>query len=615
MTSARSHFDRLNREYLQVHQAKEDLFWDTYMAISDDHDGFARAEQAYKAFISDPVRLAEVREQLSALESAPDREAQRDVEHGLRGWLALFEANIVDNAAAERCQGELIEMEAALFAKRRDFTMFHLNEKGEREEASLGALAVNMGTNPAQDARKSSHDEMLRLERWVLDNGFLEIVAKRNEFARALGYRDYFDYKVRKNEKMSPEDLLGIMDDFEARTRDAMARSLNNLVAEKGADAVLPYNLAYYTSGDIRRQMDPYLPFNKGLERWITSFRRLGIAFRGARMQLDLLERKGKYQNGFCHGPVPSFFDEGKWVAAHINFTSLARPGQVGSGANALATLFHEGGHAAHFANVTQNSPSFSQEFAPTSMAYAETQSMFCDSLLGDADWLKRYAVDAAGNVIPDDLIRARIEKTQPWRARAERGMMVVPYFEIALYRMSDSERTPDAVLALARRTEEKVLGTPVSGRPVLSIPHLLNQESAASYHGYLLAEMAVEQTRAYLQRTLGYLTDNPAIGPLLAERYWAPGNSVDHNATLIALTGEGFSARYLAESCNQSVEEAWAEAAKTMDAAASRDYPGDYPDTLDADIRIVDGAKLIADNSVSDDDMCARFEAWVGGL
>ena len=46
---------------------------------------------------------------------------------------------------------------------------------------------------------------------------------------------------------------------------------------------------------------------------------------------------------------------------AQTNFTSLATPSQVGSGKTALVTLLHEGGHAAHFANIDQRSPFFSQ--------------------------------------------------------------------------------------------------------------------------------------------------------------------------------------------------------------------------------------------------------------
>ena len=51
------------------------------------------------------------------------------------------------------------------------------------------------------------------------------------------------------------------------------------------------------------------------------------------------------------------------------------------------------GGHAAHFANIDQGSPMFSQERAPTSVAYAENQSMLLDSFIDDAAWKGRYAL------------------------------------------------------------------------------------------------------------------------------------------------------------------------------------------------------------------------------
>ncbi len=82
--------------------------------------------------------------------------------------------------------------------------------------------------------------------------------------------------------------------------------------------------------------------------------------------------------------PLPSLLPQ-------TNFTSLATPSQVGSGRTALVTLLHEGGHAAHFANIDQPSPFFSQERAPTSVAYAETQSMFLDAFANDASWMGRW--------------------------------------------------------------------------------------------------------------------------------------------------------------------------------------------------------------------------------
>jgi len=609
---SRSYFDELNGVYNAVHKTKEDLFWATYMATSDDQAGFARAERAYKDFISDPNRLRDTREHLAHLQPLPASGERDALLHGLKGWLGVFEANIIDNEDGHALMREIIDAEAAIFASKRKFQPRHLNEQGESEVASLSMLATNQATNPIEERRRTSFDAFHEIERWVLENGFLELVTLRNRFARALGFDNYFELKLRKNERMTPTALMTILDDFLVRTEAANARGLGDVRAQHGEIAVEPWNLRFFTTGDVVRQMDEYMPFGAALRRWIESFRRLGIQFRDATLQLDLLERAGKYQNGFCHSPVPAWFDEhGRWVPSHINFTSEAKPDQVGSGVRAITTLFHEGGHAAHFANVLQNSPCFSQEYAPTSMAYAETQSMFCDSLLNDADWLVRYARNARGETIPLQVLRDRITTSQVIRAFDERSIAVVPYFEAALYRLADSDLTAAAVLNLARATELRVLGME-SPRPLLAIPHLLNQESAASYQGYLLAHMAVYQTRAFFMREHGYLTDNPAIGPALAAHYWAPGNSVDHETTLRSLTGEGFSARYLAETCNRTAEEAWKDAELMIEAATARDYPATSSPDLHAHIRVVHGSAVLADSSDGESAMCARFESWI---
>jgi Peptidase family M3 len=612
MNDTRGYFDELNRTYSAVHKTKEDLFWTTYMATSDDQAGFARAEQAYKEFISDPQRLRATRDHLARLQRLPPGEERDALLHGLKGWLALFEANIIDSDEGRDLMRAMIEAEAALFASRREFKPYHINEHGESEVATLSTLAINQSTNPVEDRRRSSFNAFHDIEQWVLANGFLDLVKLRNRFARALGFDNYFALKLVKNERMTPADLTEILDDFLLRTRTANARRLDEIRHAHGDAALAPWNLRFFTAGDVVRRMDEYMPFGLALRRWVESFRRLGIQFRGATMQLDLLERPGKFQNGFCHGPVPAWINEkGEWVPGQINFTSEATPDQIGSGVRAINTLFHEGGHAAHFANVVQNSPCFSQEYAPTSMAYAETQSMFCDSLLSDADWLVRYAHNPHGEPIPHTLIRDRIAASQQLRSFDERSIAVVPYFESALYRMADAELTPATVLALARDTEQRVLGME-SPRPLLAIPHLLNQESAASYQGYLLAHMAVYQTRAFFLHAHGYLTDNAAIGPALAAHYWAPGNSVDHAATLRSLTGEGFSARYLADACNQSVDEAWHDAEEAVATAATRQYSVDLPESLDAHIRVVHGTEVLADSHDGEDAMCARFETWV---
>lgn len=602
--------NQLNQQYLAIHRSKEDLFWSTYMGTSDDHKGSTAAQTNWTQFLSDAGKIAEVQAQIEQAESITDSAERQQTVQGLTGWLNTFKSHAIQGEEAQRLKTELIEFEAELFEKKQAHQLSYIDENGESVDASLPVLASIIRTNENAVVRQSAHKALLDLEQWLLNNGFIELVKLRNRFVQSLGYASFFDYSVEKTEHMTTEELFTILDDFEQRTREANERSLSQLSAEKGEQALTGYNFNFSFSGNAMRDLDPYVPFSKSLRRWVESFGRLNIDYSNADLCLDLLDRKGKYPNGFCHGPIPSFYDQGEWVAAQVNFTSNAKPDQVGSGFDGINTLFHEGGHAAHFANVKMNAPCFSQEFAPTSMAYAETQSMFCDSLLNDADWLKQYAIDDDGECVPDAIIKAMIESRQPFKAYQERSILVVPYFERALYELDEKELTAERITELARECELDILGLECSPRPLIAIPHLLSDEAACAYQGYLLAHMAVYQTRAYFTNKFGYLTDNPEIGPLLAEHYWKPGNSRSHNETIVALTGEGFNAKYLADDCNRTAEETWAEELKKMALLETRTRTDIA--SLNASIRVVDGDTELASNAESDTLMCQQFEDYI---
>jgi len=605
MHNSKQYFNSLNNDYLAVHREKEDLFWSTYMGTSDKSDEFAESEKRWADFISDASRIGKIKAHLEAL--TDDNEENKQTIHGLKGWLALFESNALESEIEQKLKAELINAEAVLFEKKKNHVMTYTNEKGQKIEASSPALASNLKASDNESVRLSSHQAFLDLEQWVLNNGFIELIKLRNKFARSLGFDNFFDYSVVKTEHMTSDELFVILEDFEKQTRETNLASIQSLVDEKGVDAIKAHNFYFSFAGDATRALDPYMPFSGSLRAWVESFGRLNIDYVGAELTLDLLDRKGKYQNGFCHAPIPAFYNNDQWISAKVNFTSNALPSQVGSGISGIKTLFHEGGHAAHFSNVTQNAPCFSQEFAPSSMAYAETQSMFCDSLLNDADWLKTYAKDKDGKVVPDDVIKALIENKQPFFAYGERSIMVVPYFERALYSLNDEDLTPENITQLARETEQKILGLACSPRPLLAIPHLLSDESACSYQGYLLANMAVYQTRAYFTERFGYLCDNSNIGPLLAKQYWNPGNSISHDESIRNLTGEGFNAKYLADVCNLSVDEAWTiEKAKVEKLTQRTQVP---VADLNANIQVVDGTKVLASNVGSTDQMCQDFE------
>jgi Zn-dependent oligopeptidase len=358
------------------------------------------------------------------------------------------------------------------------------------------------------------------------------------------------------------------------------------------------WNLGYLSSGDVTQKLDPYFPFATALERWGQSFSSLGIRYRGATLTLDLLDRPGKYENGFMHGPGPAWQNGDRFTPARINFTANASPGQVGSGHRALETLFHEGGHAAHFSNIRMPSPCFSQEYAPTSVAFAETQSMFLDSFVETPAWQARYVRHENGKSLPWEIARENLVCKHPLRAWQLRAMLTVCYAEKALYEMSDAELQPSRVLAAVSEVEKRLQFLEEGARPVLSVPHLLAWESSAYYHGYVLAEMAVHQTRQFFMQRDGILADNPAIGPDLDRYYWAPGNSRTFFELVEGLTGKPFSAEATAEAIGRPLEETLSSAEiEFRQAAQGRDKPspsGDFD--LEATIRLVHGDETLGE-------------------
>ena len=48
--------------------------------------------------------------------------------------------------------------------------------------------------------RKAAYEGLRSVGTFVVDNGFIELIRLRNALARALGYQDFYDYKVRNRQ-------------------------------------------------------------------------------------------------------------------------------------------------------------------------------------------------------------------------------------------------------------------------------------------------------------------------------------------------------------------------------------------------------------------------------
>lgn len=614
--------DEMNRTYETLHTRKEDAFWASYMNLAEDadqaKDEMVATEVALKNWISDPKNLKAVREKLVewndhkdslSFEKEPTWQATYQA---LQGWERTFAANALESEEARNTATALIEAEGQLARARDQMSLGYQLPGQPWQQASSIRLSGMLNSEADEATREAAWRGLRSIETHVLEHGFLDIVKQRNRLARLCGASDFYAWRVQQSEGMTKAEIFDLLEALEAKTRDAGERAMSEMKRRLGSTPLQPWNALFAIHGDLTHAMDPYFPFAKSLLRWGQCFTAMGIRFRHATLKLDLLDRKGKYENGFMHGPVPAWRDHGQFRPARIHFTTNAIPTQVGAGYRSMQTFLHEGGHAAHFANIDMPSPCFSQEFAPTSVAFAEIQSIFMDNLMRDADWLQKYARNLAGESLPMELIERSVRENQPFEAWKYRAWLAVPFFEKALYELPENKLTTENVLRLARQIEQQMTLLPDgSHRPLLSIPHLLNMESSAYYHGYVLAQMGVDQTRDWFASQGLPITDNPQVGPLLAEHYWRPGNWYTLHDFLERLTGSRLSEHALAERVGFSSEHVIQQARQL---AASSDPAPRTPEVdLEATLSVVDGNEIVTSTEhQSFAAAAAEFERWI---
>lgn len=249
-------------------------------------------------------------------------------------------------------------------------------------------------------------------------------------------------------------------------------------------------------------------------------------------------------------------------------------------------------------------------------MAYAENQSMFLDSLVGDASWRAKYAKDLNGKSIPFAIIEEGIKATHPFAVFQLRAMLSVSYFEKALYELPESEVTAEKIQSLANQIETKIQGG-LSPRPLLSVPHLVSDEASCYYQGYTLAEMSVHQTREYFKDTYGYIVDNPNVGPAITSAYWVHGNSRPFLDLVKDLTGKELSGDAWIDALKESSADKITREKNEYDEMIEKMKAGEDASDIDLkmEVRFVDGDELIA--ASSDGGLlkaCSEFEKFVAG-
>lgn len=590
----------LNRTYSKLHKDYEQAFWFSRMGDHSVNDKMNRAESARNAFRAN-----------SRLKSEADRlrrDSKGETRERLEIWCRFFDLYQTP-AHAVPIKERVAKIESRALAKRAKRKEGYVDPLTKRfVAASENKMRSLMRTHPDERIRKACFEAMEKLPLGALDD-LIRMVKGRNEFARALGYEDFYDYKIRIDEDMSKKELFSIFENIYEKTKFAFKNIRKLERAKPGLRK--PWNFAYMMTGNFVKEEDPYFQFEDVLSYWGRSFAALGIDFQGGKLQLDLLDRKGKWNNGFCHYPDLVRYEGKRRLPGSANFTSNAIPGQVGSGAQGLHTVFHEGGHAADRLNSFQKDVCINHEYPPSTVSWAETHSMFMDSISASVEWRCRYAKNAKGKTYPFELFERKMRAIHPIFPLYMMGIMFVVFFEKEIYECRNL--TKDFVKKTARKVHRKFFDRSADSLLVLNVPHIYDWESSAYYHGYGLAELGVAQWRAYFLKKYGYIVDNPRVGRELT-KIWSYASLYPAKKLIRMATGSRLSPQAFLADATRSLDGIM-KIARTKIKRLERVPPFTKPVKLNASIAMVHGKKKIADNRRSFEQMDAKYRAWLKTL
>lgn len=371
-----------------------------------------------------------------------------------------------------------------------------------------------------------------------------QLVKLRNEVARKLGYRDYFEMKLDEQE-LKEDELFAIFDELDQLTRapftELKSQIDRHMAARFGLDPsqLRPWhtddlffqeapNLATVSLDDVYKGKDPVKLSQKQYES-------MGMKVDGIIARSSLYEHEGKSPHAFCTN-----IDREKDVRVLAN----VRPN-----ADWMDTMHHELGHGVYEVYIGDDVPFLLRQ--PSHVMTTEGMAMLFGALTKNPDFL-----DKVVGLEGDDAQAYRDEARRVLRSEKlifSRWTQVMLRFEKSMYQDPDQDLNK---LWWDLKKEYQGLNPPddLSGADYAAKLHIVG--APCYYHNYMLGDLFASQVWDYAAREVSGLEDptstsftgDTKAGAYFREKVFAPGATQSWRELTQSATGRPLSAKSYAE-------------------------------------------------------------------
>ncbi len=580
--------DKLNMEYLTLHTKYENYFWDSYMWDHSNDENYAKSQVELENRKSNEKYSQKISFFIEKIWNS-----DKNITDRLKQRQYFFSLNQIPDWL-KSLKKEIIDYENNLQNKQANIKSWYIEpDSWKFIEVSRSKMSMMMLTEESEELRRACFEWIENIAKMFVKD-LIRLVNKRNEFAKKLWYKNFYEYKTQTEERMSSNDIFKIFDKLYSKL-SLKFDDIKKLEKEKMPNLRKPWNFSYMMAWDFTKQEDKYFPLETIIDKRWKSYTALNINYQWAIMKLDLLERKWKYDNWFCYQPIPTYFVNWEKQSWQTNFTCNAIYWQVGTWNKTWNTLFHEWGHAAHFSNMEQKDIILNTEYPPQSVAWAETQSMFLDTMFSSIDWAVRYATSLDWEKYPFGLYEKKVRKLHKISWRWMLSIASVVKFEEVLYNTKNEDLTEKFVLDLAKNIWLKYFDYSEPTLWILTVPHIYSWNSSAYYHWYWMAELWLAQIRKYFYETDWYIVDNPNVWKVLTKwrKFWS---SLDYNWLLQIIIWQDLLPDVFIENVVKNEDEVIKIAKQRLRRLESVPF-FEWKVDLNANVYLVDGKKEISNN------------------